>query len=152
MSTNFRTARALKRTGAALGLALSAWLPVQAAALRLTCPRQVTAASANVVDVPEPWKPHGRARQLSVVSAGFSDGPPADAAWLKPHETRSRGATTVVKWKFEELYPKGRWLACEYEGGLFSLTRELPADTSECIVTYEKPKSGNMRPETVDCK
>jgi hypothetical protein len=133
-------------------ISLFAWLPIHASADTFSCPQYVTASSANVVEVPTPWKVYSQSNKLKVVSAGFSDGQPFDMAYLKPYRTHQKGNLTIVRWKFEGPYPKGKWLSCDYEGGLFSLARELPNNLSECVVTYEKTKAGNTQPSSITCK
>jgi len=131
---------------------LFAWLPMHASSETFSCPQYVTASSANVVEVPTSWKAYSQSNKLKVVSAGFSDGQPSDMAYLKPYETNQKGNLTVVRWKFEGPFPKGKWLCCDYEGGLFSLAKELPNSISECVVTYEKTKTGNTQPSSITCK
>jgi hypothetical protein len=129
-----------------------AWLLTDANAETFNCPAYIAASSANVVEVPPSWKVNGQSNKLKVVSAGFSDGQPSELAYLKPYETRRKGGSTVAIWKFEGLYPKGKWLSCDYEGGLVSLTREMPTGISECVVIYEKPRSGSAQPGPIACK
>ncbi len=153
MSENFYSqARMRQAKIPAILVGLIAALPLHALADTLRCPPEVMAASVNVAGVPAPWTVHDQPNKLKVVSVGFSDGPPSDRANLKPDETHRKGHLTVAKWKFEGTYPKGKWLSCVYEGGLFSLAQELPPGVLACAVTYEKTKNGSTQPGAVTCQ
>jgi hypothetical protein len=144
---------ALKQTSVLFILNLFfALVPLPASAESFSCPQYVAASSINIVDIPASWTFYNQQKNINVVSAGFSDGRPSEMAYLKPYRTNEKGIITVVKWKFEGAYPEGKWLSCTYEGGFFSLARELPNNIYECDVTYEKIKPGQTKLSAITCK
>lgn len=115
------------------------------------CPEYVSATSASA-EAPASWKVFSQPNKLKAVSAGFSDGPPSDVAYLKPNETRRVGRREIVIWKFEGPYQNGKWLSCDYEGRVVSLAKEIPEETSRCEIEYVGLKAGGVSVGPIRCQ
>ena len=139
-------------TGCVLTIFFAACLPVCALADTYTCPEFITASSVNVVNVPDSWQIFKQPNKLKIISAGFYDGQPPDMANLKPYESKKIKNLTTLKWKFEGDYPNGKWLSCDYEGGIVTLAKELLSNISECTVTYKKMNIPNEQTVSISCK
>lgn len=69
-------------------------------------------------------------------SAGFSDGPADEQAFLKPESTRQTGNANVVEWRFGAGGSESIWLVCRYEGTAAVFTRKVGANVASCRATY----------------
>lgn len=93
---------------------------------------------------------------LELTGINFTDGPPAEMAFLKEEYWHEDQRTAVWKQRFYK-YPSQRgsyWLICEYNNRAVLLSKEIPKDINECTVTYDKPKSGlnRYRFRSLTCK
>ena len=66
----------------------------------------------------------------------FFDGKPEEKASLAPDGQTTQRNETVSTWKFDKTRPT--WVMCQYSGTSVTLTRELPRNTSMCMVTYAR--------------
>ena len=64
----------------------------------------------------------------------FSDGPPAEIAWLVPDRTETGGVQTWVLPKSD----RGYWVSCSYANTKILLSKRLAATTGRCRVWYDK--------------
>lgn len=102
--------------------------------------------------VPSDWQTTQTPSTLALVSAGFSDGPPEQIAFLKPATTSSKGNIHQVHWRFEGAYPQGAWLVCDYEGHVVSLAQQVPPQTSRCTVSYTSGRDRQMKLTRIECE
>jgi len=79
-------------------------------------------------------------------------GEPSMQAALKPSATRKIAGGNAVVWVFEGPYPDGKWLSCEYAGGIASLSRRIADTVSECSVTYGSVKQGVQVVREITCR
>lgn len=126
--------------------------PAYASEQRLACPPQLpveTISFPSAVD--DGWTRHVPS-PLELTSAGFMQASPEKMAHLKPFSSIARKNKLLVTWKFEGDYPQGKWLSCDYAGGVLSLSKEIQAELSECVLSYEKNSQGKVRDIQIDCK
>jgi hypothetical protein len=76
----------------------------------------------------------------------FFDGKPEENASLAPDDEKRRKHETVSTWKFDKARPT--WVVCRYAGIGTTLTRELPRNTSTCVVTYTRGATAIAK---IDC-
>lgn len=123
-----------------------------AAGVVLVCPSGVKTKSVELDGVPPDWQPMRTPATLALVSAGFSDGPPEQMAFLKPSTTSRKGSVHQAHWRFEGAYPQGKWLVCEYEGRVVSLAQQVPAQTSRCTVSYTSGRDKDTKLTRIECE
>ena len=71
---------------------------------------------------------------------------------LKPSKIKKIAGETVIVWVFDGPYPQGKWLSCEYAGGIASLSRRIADTTSECTVKYGSLKQGAQVVREITCR
>ena len=82
----------------------------------------------------------------------FFDGKPEENASLAPDAEKTQRDHTISTWTFGKTRPT--WVMCHYSGTSVTLTRELPRNTSTCVVTYARGVTIAGLPviESVTCK
>ncbi|MDR0780383.1 MAG: hypothetical protein LBF16_06770 [Pseudomonadales bacterium] len=115
------------------------------------CPSTIPAESVHIADGEEGWIAYVL-YPLKLTSAGFMQGEPSTRAHLKPWATREIAGGDVATWVFEGLYSQGKWLSCEYAGGVASLSRRIADTTSECSITYEDGEKNAQIIREIICK
>ena len=123
-----------------------------AAGSALACPPSITTKAVVLDGAPAEWQTTQTPSTLALVSAGFSDGPPEQMAFLKPTKTSSKGSVHQAHWQFEGAYPQGAWLVCEYEGRVVSLSQQVPSQTSRCTVSYTRKRDKQMKLTRIECE
>lgn len=126
--------------------------PANAAVAVLSCPPSITTKTVELEGVPTDWQTMQTPAVLALVSAGFSDGPPEQMAFLKPATIRSKGGVHQEHWRFEGAYPQGAWLVCDYEGHVVSLAQQVSPQTSRCTVSYTSGRDKQMKLTRIECE
>lgn len=87
-----------------------------------------------------------------LASLTFFDGKPEEKASLAPDTHLTYRSSSVSIWKFAQARPT--WVMCQYSGTSVTLTRELPRNTSICMVSYARGVTIAGLPviESVSCK
>ena len=84
------------------------------------------------------------------VNAQFSDGPPADQAWLAPDSTRKHGKSFTNTWRFTPSGP-GTFISCGYSGTSLVLSVRLAPSIRSCEVRYNADAAPSVA-TAVDCR
>ena len=118
-----------------------------AADSKVSCLAEIPASALHFGDAPKGWTATTQTYPLHLTAAGFSSGPPSDRAQLKPTSVDEAKAKIVETWRFEGPYPRGKWLSCDFERGVVTLSREIPEGIRECSVVYDNhpPASPALR-------
>lgn len=118
---------------------------------RIECPVEIPATSFKVTNAADSWTPLVPS-SLTLTAAGFMQASPEKMAHLKPFSTSEDKKRVLVTWKFEGDYPQGKWLTCDYAGGVVSLSKEIARSTSVCTVIYEKKNKDKSGFIQIVCK
>ena len=104
-----------------------------------TCPPTLRVRQ-NAAPPTSTWKVVAGDMEHALVSAGFSDGPADERAFLKPDDSTTSKQVRSVTWSFGDGSDEV-WLSCSYEGTATLLTTRINGKVSRCVITYdEKPK------------
>ncbi len=120
-------------------------------ALNLVCPHKIQ-VSQKVMEAPGDWTAEDSLLEHRLLAAGFSDGPPAKMAILKPDNVRERGKTSIVTWQLYPNVAEGFWLSCSYADTTAKVSQMLPNNISECSVVYEKQPNERAVVRLIKCK
>lgn len=127
-----------------LGAALLA-CPEFASSQEKYCPESISVAQ-TIENVSEGWT--ARQDESASILAGvtFYSGPPEEKSSLVYDQWTRRNGLAYGVWHF----PKSShriWLSCRYSFTRVVLVKQLPAETSECTVTYDPRVSVSGLPE-----
>jgi len=126
--------------------------PEPASAQETYCPENIS-VEQTVARVPQGWTV-GQDDAASMLSGiTFYSGPPEEKASLVYDQWTKRNGLAYGVWHFQPKSSHGIWLSCRYSSTRVVLAKQLPAETSECTVTYD-PKvmiSGSPEIRKIDC-
>jgi hypothetical protein len=117
-----------------LGAACSA---LAAAADDTQCPASL-AVEQTLSQPPATWTVAHAPGQCRLASITFYDGPPQDMASLVYDKRTTHATTWEAIWHFAPHAQGGYWVSCTYEHTDITLTKQLPAGVTQCVVSYEK--------------
>lgn len=104
-----------------------------------SCEATLRLTSATTVEpaLSAPWRPSiaraaldRQGETLALTGVGAFDGPPERGA--APVTPSTNAANTVVQWGFPGSSPQGKWLSCDYGGGVLRAVREADPETTTC--------------------
>jgi hypothetical protein len=116
------------------------------------CPASI-AVNQKIETVPEGWKAAQDEITSMLSGITFFSGPPQEKAALVYDRWTKRNGLAQAVWHFQPDSPHRIWLSCRYSSTQVVLTKELPADTSECTVTYHLNASlaGELVIQKINC-
>ncbi len=100
------------------------------------CPASISVKQA-AGKVPDGWTASQDDMPNQWEGVTFYSGPPSEKASLVYDRWTKRNGTEVGTWQLDPKSPDRIWLSCRYSYTNVVLSRQLPADTSECTVTYK---------------
>jgi hypothetical protein len=109
---------------------------VYAPAADTYCPNSI-AVKQSIEEVPEGWKAVEGGARLQLSGITFFSGPPQEKASLAYDSWVKRKGLAYGVWHFEPKSGRRIWLSCSYANTSVVLTKPMPAETSECRVTYD---------------
>jgi hypothetical protein len=121
------------------------------AAITLECPPTLRVRQA-VVSPPPSWRGVPSEVDHRLVSAGFSDGPAEERAFLKPATSTTARAIRTVTWRFESGGSDRVWLSCSYEATSASVTKLVEGRVSQCVVTYDEKSDRSEMLRQISCQ
>ncbi|HZR27446.1 MAG TPA: STY0301 family protein [Terriglobales bacterium] len=109
------------------------------------CPKSIT-VKETVEKVPEGWTA-GQDKTPKNLLAGitFYDGPPEQEASLVYDSWTKRNGLAYGVWHFDPN--SSIWISCRYSATSVVLSKQLPAKTSKCDVTYDPKVTVDGYPE-----
>ena len=108
-------------------------LPGRAADPSMQCPTEIeTTQSLRTQN--SNWENSIDDTKHPMLGIRFSDGPPAEIAWLVPDRTDAGGVQTWVLPKSA----RGYWVSCSYGNTKILMSKRLAATTASCRVWYDK--------------
>jgi hypothetical protein len=110
--------------------------PELASAQETCCPKSIS-ADQTIEKVPEAWTAEQDEFVSSLVGIAFYSGPPEEKAMLAYDRWTKRNGLEYGIWHFQPKSSHRIWLSCRYSYARVVLVRQLPAEASECIVTYD---------------
>lgn len=117
---------------------------VDASSITVTCPAKFPAEQIAFVDTPAGWTPFAPS-SLEVSSAQVMYGPPASYTYAAPNSSREEKRKVTEKWALAPGAESPKWLQCGYGGAAeITLSRPLPAATSECTITRHRDANRNV--------
>jgi hypothetical protein len=136
-------------------LVVAALLPaaVQSGLAQATyCPASI-AVDQKIETAPDGWKVAQDEITSMLSGITFFSGPPEEKAGLVYDRWTKRNGLAHAIWRFRPESPHRIWLTCRYSSTRVVLAKELPADTSECVVTYDLKASIAGEPVVlkIDC-
>jgi len=110
--------------------------PEFAFAQETDCPESISVYQ-TIDKIPEDWT--AKQDELASTLAGIAiySGPPEEKALLKYDRWTKRNGLEYGTWHFPAKSSQRIWLSCRYSFTRVVLVRQLPAETSECVVTYD---------------
>ena len=125
----------IKCRSAALAAAAALFGPSVAVAGDV-CPASAMPAEAS--SAPAGWRAwrSDEARELPLVNAGFSDGPPQERAFLNPVSSSQGRNSRVDTYDFRSSTLRTIWLICQYQGSTIALIRESGVRGKRCRVSH----------------
>jgi len=109
------------------------------------CPALISVAQTSE-SVPQGWTARQDESASTLAGVTFYSGPPEEKASLVYDEWTRRNGLAYGVWHFPRSSHR-IWLSCRYSFTRVVLVRQLPADTSECTVTYDPKVSVSGLPE-----
>ena len=122
-----------------------------AADQNIACPAEISATSIKIVNPLDGWTPMIPSA-LTLSAVGFMQASPEKMAHLKPFSLHEDKKRVHLTWKFEGDFPQGKWLTCDYAGGVVSISKEVARNTTECAVVYEKKNKDKPDYIRIACK
>lgn len=103
---------------------------------------------------PDGWRSSVDDRPHILASITFFDGRPEDKASLVYDAEVKRKGTVVRSWRFYSDWKNGAWVQLGYAGTAVMLAKQLPKDTVECRVEFDRNVSvdGYERIRSVECR
>jgi hypothetical protein len=126
--------------------------PEPASAQETYCPESIS-VEQTVAKIPEGWTVRQDEAASTLEGITFYSGPPEEKASLVYDQWTKRNGLAYGVWHFQPKSSHPIWLSCRYSSTRVLLAKQLPAETSECIVTYD-PKatvSGSLEIRKIDC-
>src|SRR6185369_15533332 len=108
-----------------------------AAADDIQCPALLT-VEQTLSQPPATWVVAHAPGQCRLASITFYEGPPQDMASLVYDKRTAHATTWEAVWNFAPQAQSGYWVSCTYEHTDITLTKQLPAGVTRCVVSYEK--------------
>jgi len=109
------------------------------------CPESIS-VNQTIEKVPEGWTARQDALPSALAGITFSSGPPEEGAALVYDRWTKRNGVAYGVWNFQRGSSHRIWLSCRYSFTRVVLAKQLPADTSECIVAYDLKQSISGEP------
>ncbi len=125
----------------------------------ITCRATLRLAPGTTVDpeLPAPWRssivggaPPLGGEALPLTGVGAFDGPPEQGA--APVPPASNAANTVIQWTFSGEFARGKWLSCDYGGGVLRATREAAPDTTTCEAQLTRDEGRRLSGARFHCR
>lgn len=110
--------------------------PEFASAQETYCPK-VISVDQTIEKAPEGWTAGQDESVSSLAGIAFYSGPPEEKALLKYDRWTKRNGLEYGIWHFQPKSSHRIWLSCRYSYTRVVLVRQLSAETSECMVTYD---------------
>jgi hypothetical protein len=126
--------------------------PEPASAQGTYCPESIS-VDQTVAKVPQGWTVGRDEAASTLAGISFYSGPPEEKASLVYDEWTKRNGLAYGVWRFQPKSAHPIWVSCFYSSTRIILSKQLPAETSECTVTYD-PKvtiSGSPEIRKIDC-
>ena len=123
-----------------------------ASAQETYCPESIS-VEQTVAKIPEGWTVRQDEAASTLEGITFYSGPPEEKASLVYDQRTKRNGLAYGVWHFQPKSSHPIWLSCRYSSTRVLLAKQLPAETSECTVTYD-PKvtvSGSLEIRKIDC-
>jgi hypothetical protein len=115
-----------------------------AATIKIECPGKFPREQIAFTGTPAGWTPYTRS-SLEVTTAEMLSGPPSSYTYLVPFKYTEGKRRDVAVWGFAPGPETEKWLQCGYGAASeVSISRPLPAATSQCTVTRYRDASGNV--------
>jgi hypothetical protein len=131
--------------------ALLAIHPSLAAAGTPKCPESIRVRH-EIVSRGASWKPVSAEREHQLRTAGFSDGPADEKAFLKPDSSSKTKQTRIITWTFGKDGSDTVWLSCSYDGTAATVSQKIDGKVNECRVVYEETSSRAAALKQVICQ
>jgi hypothetical protein len=123
-----------------------------AATITIACPEKFPREQISFTGTPAGWTPYTRS-SLEVTTAEMLSGPPSSYTYLVPFKYTEGKRRDVAMWGFAPGAETEKWLQCGYGAASeVSISRPLPAATSECTVTRTKDANSNVTKVVAVCK
>jgi hypothetical protein len=116
------------------------------------CPETIS-VKQTIEKVPQGWTA-GQAEDGSTLAGiTFFSGPPEERASLVYDKWTKRNGLAYGVWHFQPDPAHRIWVSCRYSGTRVVLAKPLPADTTECTVTYDQnvQVAGEPRIRKISC-
>lgn len=113
--------------------ALAACLPAYSRVSTLQCPAEIR-TTQSVQGAPAAWAVSTEKTSHQLTSIRFSDGSPAEIAWLAPDKSSKSGVQEWVMAPSE----RGYWVSCGYGSTSAILSLKLPSAVKLCRVWLDK--------------
>lgn len=126
--------------------------PEPASAQETYCPESIS-VEQTVATIPEGWTVRQDEAASTLEGITFYSGPPEEKASLVYDQWTKRNGLAYGVWRFQPKSSHPIWLSCRYSSTRVFLAKQLPAETSECTVTYD-PRvtvSGSLEIRKMDC-
>lgn len=115
--------------------------PAGPAAQTYVCPDKIQLPGGGPADaaLPGGWTLSVPAAPVRLSGVSAFDGPPEEGAALKPASETASGK--AITWKFEGPFEGGKWLACDYGGGVARAVVRVADASVACTARVERRKS-----------
>ena len=126
--------------------------PEPASAQEIYCPESIS-VEQTVATIPEGWTVRQDEAASILEGITFYSGPPEEKASLVYDQWTKRNGLAFGVWRFQPKSSHPIWLSCRYSSTRVFLAKQLPAENSECTVTYD-PRvtvSGSLEIRKMDC-
>jgi hypothetical protein len=117
-----------------------------AAAQETYCPTFIS-VDQTIEKVPEGWTARQDESASALAGITFYSGPPEEKASLVYDRWTKHNGFAYGVWHFQPKSSHRIWLSCSYSFTRVVLVKQLPAETSECTVTYDPKVSVSGSPE-----
>ena len=116
------------------------------------CPESIS-VTQTIEKVPEGWTAGQDEVRSTLAGITFFSGPPNEGAALVFDKWKKHNGMAYGVWHFQRKSPYRIWLSCRYSFARVVLSKQLPADTTECIVTYDPKElvSGDQKIRNITC-
>jgi hypothetical protein len=116
------------------------------------CPESIS-VEQSIAKIPQGWTVGQDEAASTLAGVTFYSGPPEEKASLVYDQWTKQNGLAYGVWHFQPKSSHGIWLRCRYSSTRMVLVKQLPAETSECTVTYDPKVSVSGSPEIrkIDC-
>lgn len=110
----------------------------------IECPSYIVVTTNEVLaEAQTGWKVTPESKRRELDGATLFDGTPEELASLVPWKIKDSAGKSTLGWALDKQNKRDYWLECRYGFSNIKLTRQVPKESSFCVLSQAKMKGIN---------